>query len=164
MPPWTQEEQSDVWRMYHSAVNRVGIKESHYREERREADRLERELIFARASLQETRRLLSKAEKRVKSLTKDLKIERKAWEDAQAKTKVYYDVVRRFAGLQSEHIGKLEARGQLAKRVPESLRQQVESAVERAYYEMRAEDGKVAARNCLDQLSAAALEGKEVEK
>jgi len=99
----------------------------------------------------------------VKSLTKDLKIERKAWENAQAETRLYYDVVRRFTGLQCEHIGKLEARGQLAKRVPESLRQQVESAVERAYYEMRAEDGSVAARNRLDQLSAAALEGKDID-
>ena len=99
----------------------------------------------------------------MKSLTKDLKIERKAWENAQAETRLYYDVVRRFTGLQCEHIGKLEARGQLAKRVPESLRRQVESAVERGYYEMRAEDGSVAARNRLDQLKAAALEGKEAE-
>ena len=133
MPPWSPEEQSDVWRSYNYAVNRVRIKESHYREEQREADRLERGLSFTRADLEETRRLLSKAEKRVKSLTKDLKIERKAWENAQAETRLYYDVVRRFTGLQCEHIGKLEARGQLAKRVPKSLRQQVESAVERAY-------------------------------
>jgi hypothetical protein len=163
MPPWSPEEQSDVWRSYNYAVNRVRVKESYYRDEQREADRLERDLIHARADLEETRRRLSKAEKRVKSLTKDLKIERTAWENAQAKTKLYYDVVRRLTGLQCGHIGKLESQGQLAKRVPESLRRQVESAVERAYYEMRAEDGSVAARNRLDQLRAAALEGKEAE-
>ena len=46
----------------------------------------------------------------------------------------------------------------------ESLFHQVESAVQRAYYEVRAEDGSVVARNRLDGLSAAAVDGKEVEK
>jgi hypothetical protein len=163
MPPWSPEEQLDVWRKYNYAVKRVSIQESYYREEQRDARRLERDLIFARADLDDTRRLLSKAEKRVKSLTKDVKIERTGRENAHAKTNLYFAVVRRFTGLHLEHIGKLEARGQLAKRVPESLFRQVESAVERAYYEMRAEDGSVAARNRLDQFRAAALEGKKVE-
>ena len=63
-----------MWRSYNYAVNRVRVKESYYREEQREADRLERDLIRARADLEETRRRLSKAEKRVKSLTKDLNL------------------------------------------------------------------------------------------
>ena len=89
----------DVWRKYNYAVKRVSIKESYYREEQRDARRLERDLIFARADLDDTRRLLSKAEKRVKSLTKDLKIERTGRENAQAKTNLYFAVVRRFTGL-----------------------------------------------------------------
>ena len=114
--------------------------------------------------LEEARRLLSKAEDRVRRLTKDLKIQRTCYDSIEATFNLHYDFICRFTRRQSVHAAKLELRGQLVKRVPESLFRQVESAVERAYYEMRAEDGSVAARNRLDQSSAAAVDGEEVEK
>ena len=81
----------------------------------------------------------------------------------KAKFNLHYDVVCCFTRRQSVHAAKLELQGQLVKRVPESLFRQVESAVERAYYEMRAEDGSVEARNRSDGLSAATLDGNEAQ-
>ena len=153
----------DVYREYNCAVNRVGVKQSHYREEQHEADRLERDLTLARVDLEEARRRLSKAENRVRKLTKDLKIQRTGYDSIKAKFNLHYDIVCCFTRRQSVHAAKLELRGQLVKRVPESLFRQVESAVERAYYEMRAEDGSVEARNRMDGLSAAAIDDKEAE-
>ena len=119
----------DVYRAYNCAVNRVGVKQAHYREEQREADHLERDLTLARVDLEEARRRLSKAENRVSKLTKDLKIQRTCYDSIEAKFNLHYDVVCRFTRRQSVHAAKLELRGQLVKRVPESLFRQVESAV-----------------------------------
>ena len=145
IPPWSPEQQLEVYRKYHCVAQRLAVRSSHVREAERESEGLGKELLSAQLKLEKARKAISK-----------LKLK------SQTSRGGYHDVAICLAGKQAEHASKLEARGELYDRVPKRLLGQIESAVERAYYEMRAKDGSEAARKVLEKSGPSpALDGHD---
>jgi hypothetical protein len=142
-PPWSPEQQEEIFRSYHSIAQRVVVKASHVREAERQCEVLEKELLIARSKLE-------KARNQIRVLKE------------KPQLSGYSEVAITLAGKEVVHAAKLEARGELYERVPKRFLGQIETVLKRAYYEMRAGDGSEPARKVLEKLdSSPALDGDD---
>ena len=114
IPPWSPEQQLEVYRKYHCVAQRLAVRSSHVGEAEGESEALGKELLSAQLKLEKARKAISK-----------LKLK------SQTSRGGYHDVAICLTGKLAEHASKLEARGELYDRVPKRLFGQIESAVER---------------------------------